>query len=228
MTNPTGRDAEARRIEDYYATRVERPMSPTVRFVVDERRAELARVVERFVGRPVSELRICDVGCGDGGDLAFWRERGVPETQLCGTELLGGPLTSARERLPNADLRLVDGFQLPFGERSFDVVYASMVLSSILDDAARQTLFREMQRVAASGGVVAVYDFRIRKPGNRNVVAMTDSRIRALGRRPDVMRPLTPFLPALPRALRLPSGLRSVALELLPRTHALWVWRLNA
>jgi ubiquinone/menaquinone biosynthesis C-methylase UbiE len=225
VTNPTGRDAEARRIEDYYATRVERPMSPTVRFVVDERRAQLARVVERFVGRPVSELRMCDVGCGDGGDLAFWRERGVPETQLCGTELLGGPLTSARERLPNADLRLVDGFQLPFDDRSFDVVYASMVLSSILDDAARQTLFREMQRVAASGGVVAVYDFRIRKPGNRNVVAMTRSRIRALGPRSDVMRPLTPLLPVLPVILQMPPTLGHRLVQLIPRTHALWVWR---
>ncbi len=200
-------------------------MSPTVRFVVDERRAELVRIVERLVARRVNDLRICDVGCGDGGDLAFWRDRGIPETQLSGTELLRGPLTSARERLPNADLRLVDGFQLPFDDRSFDVVYASMVLSSILEDESRQALFREMQRVSEPGGIVAVYDFRIRKPGNHNVVAMTRDRVRALGRTPDVMRALTPLLPALPWVLRLPSGVRTAALKALPRTHALWAWR---
>lgn len=225
MSDPERSDAETRRIEAYYATRVERPMSPTVRFVVDERRSALHRAVERFVDRPLNELRMCDVGCGDGGDLQFWAGRGVPEEHLSGTELLSGPLRIARSRLPAADLRLVDGFELPFGDDAFDVVYASMVFSSVLNPAARRTLFDDMQRAAAPGGIVAIYDFRVRKPTNPHVVPMTRGRIRELGRTPHRMQPLTPLLPVLPTALRTPGWLRRPLLRALPRTHALWVWQ---
>ena len=146
---------------------------------------------------------------------------------MSGTELLSGPLATARYRLPGADLRLVDGFDLPFEDNAFDLVYGSMVFSSILDARGRETLFAEMQRVAAAGGIIAVYDFRVRKPGNRHVVAMTRSRIRKLGRKPSLWRPLTPLLPLLPTLMRMPRRLRKRLIAVLPRTHALWVWRMN-
>lgn len=225
MSDPADTHAEARRIEAYYATRVERPMSPTVRFVLDERRAAIARLVERFVDRPVSDLRICDVGCGDGGDLKFWEERGARAQNMSGTELLSGPLETAQSRLPGVDLRLVNSFELPFADDAFDLVYGSMVLSSILDARARRTLFAEMERVAAPGGIIAIYDFRIRKPGNSHVVSMTRRRIRELGRVPGLMQPLTPVLPILPALIRLPGWLQRPLLYALPRTHALWIWR---
>ena len=196
-------------------------MSPTVRFVLDERRTALFPMVDR----PLRSLRICDVGCGDGGDLQFWEKRGVPAEQMSGTELLSEPLAIARSRLPAADLRLVDGFELPFGDDTFDLVYASMVFSSILDPAARRTLFRELERVVAPGGIVTIYDFRVRKPTNPNVVAMTRGRIRDLGRMPKRMQPLTPLLPLLPMVLRVPGRLQRPLLAALPRTHALWVWQ---
>jgi ubiquinone/menaquinone biosynthesis C-methylase UbiE len=227
VSEPADTQAEARRITTYYSTRVERPMSPTVHFVLTERRTALVEIVERFVDRPLGSLRICDVGCGDGGDLQFWEQRGARAENMSGTELLSAPLATARSRLPGADLHFVDGFELPFDDNAFDLVYGSMVLSSILDTRVRRALFAEMERVAVPDGIIAIYDFRVRKPGNRQVVAMNRSRIRELGRKPNVMRPLTPLLPLLPTLMRMPRMLREPLIALLPRTHGLWVWRMS-
>lgn len=221
-----GVQAEVDRIKGYYAVRVEPQRSRAVDdYVLEERRHLLRSLLIKLARRPMADLRLCDVGCGEGSDLAFWAAQGVPQSHLAGTELQPHLLREARSRLSGADLREVDGFMIPFPDASFDVVLASLVFSSILDGRARARLFAEMRRVAAPGGIVALYDFRIRKPSNPNVVAMTRIRIAELGVKPALTVGLTPLLPVLPLVLRLPGPLKSVALRGLPRTHAISIWR---
>jgi ubiquinone/menaquinone biosynthesis C-methylase UbiE len=126
--------------------------------------------------------------------------------------------------LPGADLRLVDSFTIPWPDGSFDVTWSSMALSSILSSSNRKALFDEMVRVTKLGGVIAVYDLVVRKPTNRDVVAMTSARIRQFGLVPDERIRATPFLPLLDRVLGLPRTARVMALRFLPRTHAVWIW----
>jgi hypothetical protein len=84
-----------------------------------------------------------------------------------------------------------------------------------------------MRRVTRDGGLLAIYDFRVRKPWNRNVVAISGSELAATLGPPDAEYRLGPFLPLLDLALRLPRWLRAPAIGLLPRTHRLWVWDLG-
>lgn len=199
---------------------------PAAEFVVAERRAIIREAAVRQFGDRVSSIDICDVGCGAGGDLvSFSVDLGIAQERLAGTELLPGPLAEASRALPEADLRLVDDFELPWPDASFDLTWSSMAFSSIRDARSRRRLFDEMQRVTRRGGLVAIYDFRVRKPTNSDVVAMTARRIRELGVVPAQRLTATPFLPLLPVALRLPARLRRAALSLLPRTHAIWLWR---
>ncbi|HET9878731.1 MAG TPA: hypothetical protein VFQ81_05455, partial [Candidatus Limnocylindria bacterium] len=86
-------------------------------------------------------------------------------------------------------------------------------------------LFTEMWRVTRPGGMLALYDFWIRKPTNPDVVAMTQRSIGALGPPPTRRVAVTPFLPALPLVLRLPDPMRKGLLWILPRTHAIWIWK---
>lgn len=214
---------EARRIRSYFDEASWRP-SAGRKLLVAERR----RLVERLVGdleTPVPELTICDVGCGSGADLEHWRSLGVAEERLFGTELLPVRADSSRRALPRATIASVDGFQLPFADASFDLVTASLVLSTIRDDGNRRRLASEMWRVTREGGLLAIYDFRVRKPWNRNVVAIRGAELaEALGR-PTAMHRLAPFLPLLDLALRLPAPLRASCVRILPRTHRLWSWR---
>ena len=179
----------------------------------------------RLLARPRDSLRVCDVGCGIGGDLENWKALGIIEEALAGTELSSERAERARQKLPMADVRQVSSFDLPFADGSFDLTSASLVLSTVTDDEWRTHLFKEMWRITRPGGLVLVYDFRVRKPTNPNVVAMNARRVAQLGTGPSLRYPAAPFLPFLGLVLRLPRPLRPWALRALPRTHALWVWR---
>lgn len=218
---------EAGRIRDYFGHRGRSSWWDRGReYLVRERQQQLGRA-RAFVRETAETLRILDVGCGSGDDLLHWRSVGVPESNLAGTELIHERAEMARALLPKADVIAVDGFELPFESGAFHVVSASLVLSTIGDPELRRQLFSEMVRVTAPGGVVVVHEFRIRKPTNRQVTAISQKRARALGLAPDETWTAGPLLPVLSLVLRLPAGLRRLALAALPRTHATYVWRPN-
>lgn len=189
--------------------------------------AERREVVERLVREtlpPLTALTVCDVGCGGGSDLERWRSLGVAEDRLYGTELVAESAEAAQRAIGRGTVAPVDGFEVPFADGSFDLVTASLVLSSIRDPAARRQLAAEMWRVTRYGGLLAIYDFRIRKPWNRNVVAVRGSELAATLGPPTAEYRLAPLLPALNLALKLPALPRVALIRALPRTHRLWVW----
>lgn len=213
---------EAQRIRSYFGEASWRA-SAGREALVAERRGLVELLVQEKLP-PLRELAICDVGCGAGSDLEHWRSLGVAEERLSGTELVAERAEAARRSVPRGTVARVDGFELPFPDGSFDLVTASLVVSTIHNRADRHRLTSEMGRVTRAGGLLAIYDFRIRKPWNRNVVAVSGSELSdALGP-PDATYRLAPFLPLLDLALKLPRVLREPAANLLPRTHRLWVW----
>lgn len=221
-----GNAHEADRIRRYFGQPGRWSRWPAGRaYLVAERQRLLRRAVAQHVNRPVDRLAICDVGCGAGDDLAYWLRAGVSYDRLAGTELSAKRADAARQRVPGADIRVVDGFEVPFDTDRFDVATASLVLSTVRADHARHQLFAEMLRITAPGGIVVVYDFRVKRPGNADVVALSDRRIRGLGFHPLLSWSAAPFLPLLSAALRLPPSLQRAVVRLLPRTHALWLWQ---
>lgn len=214
------------RIREYFETAAWRP-SAGREYLVRER-TRLLRAQASALDVSLAEMTICDVGCGGGADLVEWREGGVHEDNLAGTELVPGRADTARRAAPDADIRSVDGFDLPFGSAAYDVCTASLVLSTIRSGQDRGRLLREMARVTRPGGLVMVYDFVISKPWNRNTSAVTTRQLTGFLGPPDVIRRAAPLLPALDLALRFPSGIQNGMIRLLPRTHRLWIWRVRA
>lgn len=214
---------DADRIRDYFES-AEWNSSAGRAYIADERMSLLREAVSSLAS-PLSELAICDVGCGGGADLGRWRDAGVPERRIAGTELVSSRAALAKGFLPAAEIHQVDGFDLPFGSGSFDVCTASLVFSTIRSEAHRRHLLEEMARVTRSAGLVIVYDFVIRKPWNRHVSALSTRELTRLWKPPDQVRSAAPLLPALDVALRLPGGAARRLAELLPRTHRLWVWK---
>jgi len=99
------------------------------------------------VAPPGDPPRILDIGCGAGGMLRAWAERGVPAVGLdfSARALASAPSGAARIR--------GDGTALPFAEGSFDLVTNLGNLEHFDDLAAG---IREMRRVLSAEGTAWV------------------------------------------------------------------------
>ena len=126
----------------------------TPRFFADlehyhfEKLHHLPRLVpfDQYRGR-----RVLEVGCGAGTDLIRFARGGANVTgvDLAPSSIRLASQNFAFERL-QAKLLVSDGEALPFGDRSFDLVYAHGVVQYTSDDRA---LVAECRRVLKAGGM---------------------------------------------------------------------------
>lgn len=102
---------------------------------------------------------VLDVGCGPGtitADLAARVAPGPVTAVDQVADVLGVARTEARQRnLSNVSFGTADVHDLDFADGTFDVVHAHQVLQHVADPVRA---LREMRRVCAPGGIVAVRD----------------------------------------------------------------------
>jgi SAM-dependent methyltransferase len=113
------------------------------------RRLIVCSMITRYVDDAARRLRICDLGCGTGGNLASLAER----HDVTGIEYSPQALAYARRRLGKRVRagRLPDGVDLP--DESFDVVLLTDVLEHIENDA--DSAKRALQLLRPGGIIVA-------------------------------------------------------------------------
>ena len=114
------------------------------------RKLNTARVrVGRIAGMvPDRKIRILDVGCGVGAILDAARERGWDTT---GVDVSRRVVSICRDR--GFDCQAIDGLELPYPDKSFDVVTAWSVIEHVAD--AAETL-AEWRRVLRDDGVLVM------------------------------------------------------------------------
>jgi SAM-dependent methyltransferase len=93
---------------------------------------------------------LLDVGCNVGALLAHCQEI-YPSMRLSGVEVNAGSLETARQRLPEADLRHSGAESLPFDDDSFDCLTCTEVIEHV-PEADRPRAFAEMRRVLRPDG----------------------------------------------------------------------------
>lgn len=135
--------------------------------VMKEREAVYARVLNGM-GRPLSDLRIIEVGAGNGSNLLFFNKLGIPWENIVANELLEDRVEQLRKNCPEVQVIPGDALELPF-QGEFDVVFQSTVFSSILSDTFRKQLAGKMWSMLKKGGIVLWYDFVYNNPTNPNV-----------------------------------------------------------
>lgn len=179
---------EADAVRERYARRPDaahdaryRMLNPAVWRSVHERQRALLGLFARAGIADLSALRLLEVGCGGGGNLLELLRMGFAPEHLCGIELLQERCAQARHVLPAA-LALIEGdaVQAAVEPASLDIVYASTVFSSLLDEAFQQRLADAMWRWLRPGGAVLWYDFTVDNPRNADVRGVPIRRVRAL------------------------------------------------
>jgi len=176
-------NGELLRIRRAYArrTRTYDPLSPWVYLGRQERERALIRWVQTCGLVPLSQRRLIELGCGTGGNLIELLRLGFSPANLVGNDLLPERIEVARERLP-ASVRLIEGdaSDVILPNESFDVVFQSMMCSSILDDHLLLRIAQRMWALVRPGGGVLWYDFTYSNPHNPDVRGISIQRIREL------------------------------------------------
>lgn len=125
--------------------------------------------------------------------------------------------------MPEAAFAVAAGDELPFADRTFDIVEQSMLFSSVLDDGLRALVASEMLRVLKPDGFVLWYDFRVANPRNPDLRPVPLAEVARLfpACRLDFRR--TTLVPPLARRLGTAAFSLGRLLETLPalRTHYL-------
>lgn len=156
-------------------------LKPDVWLTVQERQRAMLKLFARLGWADLSVLRLFEVGCGSGGNLQELLRLGFAPQHLSGADLLAGRVAQARAGLPaTVAVHEGDATEAPIAAASQDIVYASTVFSSLLDDAFQQRLADAMWRWVRPGGGVLWYDFTLNNPRNPDVRGVPPSRLRAL------------------------------------------------
>jgi ubiquinone/menaquinone biosynthesis C-methylase UbiE len=110
-------------------------------------RKRLDQLLDAYLPPADPGMRLLDVGCGTGHQLARWGASGY---QVAGVDGSAEMLSHARENNPEAELQQADAQRLPFPDASFDRVTSIEVLRYLPDPRGS---IQEMARVLRPGGL---------------------------------------------------------------------------
>ena len=115
-------------------------------------------------------LALLEIGCGRGVWLREFAKWGASPENIHGVDLLTDRIAEARRLCPaEMTLRCANAAQLDYPDGRFDLVWQSMLFTSVLDAGLRRAIAREMVRVLRPGGLILWYDYHVNNPRNRDV-----------------------------------------------------------
>ncbi|WP_421881413.1 class I SAM-dependent methyltransferase [Methylibium sp.] len=105
-------------------------------------------VLQARVAKGFAPAKVLDFGCGDGRSIDLFR-RVLPQSEWTGVDIAASPEVASRRR---QDGRFVtyDGYELPFPDRSFPLVYSHQVLEHVRKP---ELALREIARVLEPDGL---------------------------------------------------------------------------
>jgi len=148
---------------------------------IEEVQRRMQFVIAAHLGPDLSTKRILEVGCGTGYWLRQFIQWGARPQNLFGTDLLPERIGIARELCPReVHLECGDASRLPFDDETFDLAAQVTVFTSILDDAMKTAIAREIHRVLKPRGWLLWYDYFIDNPRNPDVRGVRNTEIKYL------------------------------------------------
>ena len=105
------------------------------------------RFLSLLLGLPFNGKSVLEIGHGPGGNLAeVYRHQ---PAQLHGVDISADMIALAGSHLPSSvHLHKINGTQLPFEDKTFDIVFSATVLQHNTDENMMKQLLTEMCRVS--------------------------------------------------------------------------------
>lgn len=177
--------AENKRIREAYARRGESEnyslFSPAQLLAIQERERQFLGLLRSYGWGSVEHAKILEMGCGTGLWLCEFVKWGARPENVFGIELLPERVAAARRVCAaGVTVKCQSAADPEFAEESFDLILQSTLFTSILDEALRRRIAREMLRLVRPSGLIVWYDFHVNNPANPDVRRIKKKEIRAL------------------------------------------------
>jgi len=190
-----------------------------------EREQVTLKFLHKLGIHPLTNIRILDVGCGNGNGLREMLQAGAAPNNLAGIDIRPEPLERAIFLNPTIAYLCGSATALPWDKEFFDLCLCYTVFSSVLDSFTQEAIVREIERVLRPGGVLLYYDFRYNNPRNPDVRGITKQRIYELFPHFQLRLQTVTLAPPLARRLGYFTPLLYPVLSAFPflRTHYLGI-----
>lgn len=146
--------------------------------VVKERENIYSAIIEKYF-TDLQNIKFIEIGAGEGANIPFFQALGIKDQNITVAELLPERTVKLREKYPHITVAEGDALQLNF-ENYFDVVFQSLVFTSILDADFKTKLATKMWRMLKPGGIILWYDFKFNNPANKDVKGVGAKEIKKL------------------------------------------------
>jgi len=156
-------------------------LSPATIMIEQEKERAMIRWIKGNNIEPLENKRLLEVGCDNGTNIQKFIKFGFQPSNIFANDLLDERLRSAEKLLP-AQVNFYGGsaMNLNFNENYFDIVFQSMVFSSILDLNYKSHLAEKMWHWVKPGGGILWYDFIFDNPQNPDVKSVKLEELKKL------------------------------------------------
>lgn len=157
------------------------PLKVDVIFRRQEFERSLIKIIRENFLYDLSDLKMLEIGCGQGTNLLKFLELGFKPENLFGNELIEERVLKARKILPS-EVTIIEGdaLNLKFKPGTFDIILQSTVFSSILNEEFKEKLAEKIFDFLKPGGGILWYDFIYNNPNNIDVKGISKRNIKNL------------------------------------------------
>jgi trans-aconitate methyltransferase len=127
-------------------------LNPAVWHGVQERQSCLLRLFSKLKYNSFNDISLLEIGCGSGGNLLEFLRMGFKAQNIQGVELLKERVAQAKSVLPDGIVFEGDACSIDISPESKDIVFQSVVFSSLLDDDFQKYLAKKMWDWVRPGG----------------------------------------------------------------------------
>lgn len=156
-------------------------LNPASYLAEQEKERAIIKWIKKNYILPVADKKFLEIGCGNGNNIYTFLKLGFKPENIYANELLDDRFFAAKKNLPK-DVKLINGnaLDIELPDNSFDVVFQSMVFSSILDKNFKKDLALKLFNLTKPGGGILWYDFIYNNPNNPDVSGISLKEVKNL------------------------------------------------
>lgn len=156
-------------------------LRPDVYLIEQEKERNLIKWINNNNIFPLENRKLLEIGCGNGNNILTFLKLGFRPENIYANELLEERYLMAKKKLPQeTHLIMGDALDIDLPNNHFDIVFQSMVFSSILDYDFRRYLAKKIYDMTKPGGGILWYDFIYNNPRNPDVRGVKFNEIKEL------------------------------------------------